>query len=95
MWKYLLAGIGAWFLWDSYSKAHAGTLPATTAGGYTPPSVQVVALPANAIKLFTISGTTIYKAGAQYFAQQGNGQLVLPVTLSNVNALLLQMRGTG
>lgn len=95
MWKYALLGIGAWFLWDSFSKAHAGSLPPNSLPTYTPPSVQVVALPPNAIKLFTYGSTSIYKAGSQYFAQQAGSPLALPITLSNINAYLLQTQGKG
>ncbi len=85
----LLGGVGYWLLKQS-------SAPAASTAGPSGTSLSVVPLPAGAVKVFTVSGNTIYRdASGNYYAQQGTSAYVMPLTRTNAEHLLLGYLTTG
>lgn len=74
----------------AYGAFKSTAAQATAQGG-----VVVKALPADASKVTTIKGITIYNSSTGYYAQQGTSPLVMPLNGSNIFSFVNQLHAAG
>ncbi len=88
----MLAALGV----VGYMLLHKPGASKTTTTGSNGISLTVIPLPQGSVRMFTISGNTIYRdSSGNYYAMQGSGPWVVQLTKANAENLLAQYLSGG